>query len=296
MHFLTTIGATICFSVFLFCIGYIVGLKIKNGEKISTKKQIYKSIALYLVYILISLLVSFTYYQNLSLIKILNILLIINPPEFAEFLISLSLFSILTIFIYKPIQKLIQRPLRLIIVTIIIFVIGRIFYNITSEISFTTPLQIIIENLWGYGQLHRFPIFLYLPIYILGTIFAYYQSPKLILNTFVISSLSILILLLLDLSQWNRWPPSILFLTNGIAYISLLSYIYSKYIFKYKINNLFSNIGKYPLQQFLLSTTLTFLPLLFFNPTSDIFLPLIFNVCIISALFLHPIVFHPKMV
>jgi hypothetical protein len=298
MHFFTTIGATICFSIFLFCSSYIIGLKIKAGKEISKRKVLVKSFKTYLVYILISLLVLITYYKQFSVKNLFEIIFIINPPEFAEFLISLSIFNLLTILLIKHLKRIIRRPLLVISSTIFLFIIGNLMYKVTTSMSFVAPIQILIENLWGYGNLHRFPIFFYFPIYILGILLAQYSSQRIKLILSTASVLLILFLNYFNLSFWYRWPPSVLFLTYGIGYISLIMYIANKYFNSYgnHLLKIIAGIGKYPLQQFVLSTVLIFLPLFFLQPSSDTFIALTINSLVILALSLYPIVFHSKMV
>jgi len=298
MHFFTTIGATICFSIFLFCTSYIIGLKIKKGEEISKRKILDKSLKTYLVYILISVLVLITYYKQFSIKDLFSIIFIINPPEFAEFLISLSLFSLLTILLIKPLKKLIERPFLIIFFTILLLLLGNILYKVTTEMVFIAPIQILIENLWGYSNLHRFPILFYLPIYIFGILLAQYpfQKIKLLLST--VSILVILFLTVFNLSSWYRWPPSILFLTYGVGYISLIMYISKRYFNNYRNNilKIIARIGKYPLHQFVLSTILIFLPLLFVQPSNGVLTALTINFLVILTISLYPIVFRREMV
>lgn len=295
MNFFTTIGATVCFSVFLFCSAYIVGLRIKEGKEISNKNLLEKSFKLYLVYIVISLLVTLTYYKEFSLQKILEVILLINPPEFAEFLISLAIFTILTILLKKTLKKLQGKGIILILLAIFSFIIGNILYLITTDLSFTPTLQIFIENAWGYSNLHRFPILMYLPIYLFGILLSQYPSKMNLLISLQLSASLIVILNIFNLSNWHRWPPSVLFLTYGVGYISLVLYMFKRYPDS-RIFNSIAQMGKYPLEQFLLSTSLIFLPLLLIQPNSNIYTALVLNFLVILSLALHPIVFHRKMV
>ena len=73
----TTAGATLCFSIFLFCSAYVNGLKIQKGSTFSFKDTINRVLEIYMVYVILGILVTFVLDSNISFSKITNIVLLI---------------------------------------------------------------------------------------------------------------------------------------------------------------------------------------------------------------------------
>ena len=70
---ITFLGATVCFSVFLFAIGYVAGKKIVERKEDSWKKVIKKVLLIYLCYLLVGILSFFVLEGQIPLNSIINI-------------------------------------------------------------------------------------------------------------------------------------------------------------------------------------------------------------------------------
>lgn len=294
----TSAGATLCFSIFLFCSAYIIGLKIQSSDSLNIKNIIKRIVEIYFAYLVLGILITFVFENSISFSKIVDIALLKYVPEFVEFLISFILFSLLPLFFYKKIKYLMSKPLLFIIVSIFVYIIGLVVYNLISNHSYPDIIRIPLENIFGYKSLHRFPLTFYFPIYVFGILLSKYNSKKILISIIVISSVLMISLLKLDLSHWHRWPPSIFFLLYGYVFIPFLLLIckmLQEYISK-GIFKIFSNMGRFPLEQLFLSTFLIFISRYIFLPSSDELLSIVINILIILALACHPIVFHRKMV
>jgi len=298
IQFFTTIGATICFSIFLFCSAYVIGLKMKEGKNLSINGILTKSLKIYLTYLLLSFVITFSLTKTLSSENIKDIVLIIKPPEFAEFLIPLIVFNIFTIFSYKHLQKIQHNFFPLLLISIIIFLVGNYLYMITTINTYPTIVQIGIENLWGYENLHRFPFTFYLPIYMLGIHLSTLKTDSILMYMSFVGIFLITLFNIFDLSGWHRWPPSILFLSYGITYIVIIMFLFNKFkgIFSKNIFTNIERIGRYPLEQFILSTLLIFLPYILIGQSSSILLVISINMVVILTLITQPIVFHRNVV
>ena len=286
----TALGATVCFSVFLFASAYVTGIKIKNNSTIKIESTLKRILEIYIVYIILGILITFVIGSEITTKQITDIVLLRSIPEFTEFLIAFIVFTIFT--------QLFSKPILLILLGITVYVVGVVIYNLTTNNTYPDTVRILLEHTVGYGNLHRFPLTYYFPIFVFGLLLSKYSNIKTLLIITIISLVSLLILRITGISGWYRWPPSVAFLLYGFVYIPLVILIYKKFtkFFSTKILTMFSNMGKYALEQLFLSTFLIFASLLFLNPSQSPITSILMNIIVISALLLHPIVFHPKMV
>jgi len=275
----TALGATVCFSVFLFASAYVTGIKIKNNSTIKIESTLKRILEIYIVYIILGILITFVIGGG-------------------EFLIAFIVFTIFTQLFFKQLKYFLSKPILLILLGITVYVVGVVIYNLTTNNTYPDTVRILLEHTVGYGNLHRFPLTYYFPIFVFGLLLSKYSNIKTLLIITIISLFSLLILRITGISRWYRWPPSVAFLLYGFVYIPLVILIYKKFtkFFSTKIFTMFSNMGKYALEQLFLSTFLIFASLLFLNPSQSPITSILMNIIVISALLLHPIVFHPKMV
>lgn len=295
---ITTYGVILCFSTFLFCSAYVTALKITKGRYPTLKDSIKRILEIYITYLALGIFVSFVLNKGISLTDIFNIALLKNVPEFTEFLIAFIFFTFIPLLLPKNFWKILKKPILLILITLLIYISGNLIYIQISKHSYPYIFQIPLENIFGYRDLHRFPLTFYLPIYTFGILMSRYSKERIFILISSISFVLLQFLLFFDLAKWNRWPPSFLFLLYSFVYIPLVLLLYkrfskslSKGFFKH-----ITNIGMYPLEQFFLSTLLIFLVRLIFVPSDNIFLVLIATVSIFTILLIHPLVFHRKMV
>ena len=294
----TALGATVCFSVFLFASAYVTGIKIKNNSTIKIESTLKRILEIYIVYIILGILITFVIGSEITTKQITDIVLLRSIPEFTEFLIAFIVFTIFTQLFFKQLKYFLSKPILLILLGITVYVVGVVIYNLTTNNTYPDTVRILLEHTVGYGNLHRFPLTYYFPIFVFGLLLSKYSNIKTLLIITIISLFSLLILRITGISRWYRWPPSVAFLLYGFVYIPLVILIYKKFtkFFSTKILTMFSNMGKYALEQLFLSTFLIFASLLFLNPSQSPITSILMNIIVISALLLHPIVFHPKMV
>ena len=294
----TTAGATLCFSIFLFCSAYTVGLRIEENKKFDIKNTAKRILEIYLVYLVLGIFITFVLEKQISLNTILNIVILNYVPEFTEFLIAFIIFSFIPLIFQKQIKSLLSKPIYLIFLTILMYTIGILIYNLISKYTLSDILRIPLENIFGYKSLHRFPLTYYLPIYTFGILLSKYNSKKILISILLISVILFTLLYSFEISHWYRWPPSPLFLLYGFIFIPLvlIKYTLLKNFLTKGVFKLFTNMGRYPLEQLFLSTLLVFLAKLLFLPTGNEILSITVNISIFILLMLHPIVFHRKMV
>ena len=298
LDFFTTAGATLCFSIFLFCSAYVTGLKIQKGSSFTIKDTLNRALEIYMVYVVLGIFVTFVLKGSIDFDIINNIVLLNYVPEFTEFLIAFVLFSFIPLFFSKQQKYLLNNPLILTIITLSIYILGTFVYTQISKYTYPEIVRIPLENIFGYQSLHRFPLTYYLPIYSLGIFLSMYRKRNMLIAVLISSFTLFIVLYSLKLSHWNRWPPSILFLLYGFIYIPLILLVYREFkkFFSKGIFKMFTNIGMYPLEQFFLSTFFVFVAKAFLNPSNTEILSIIVNFLILALLILHPIVFYRKMV
>lgn len=252
---ITFLGATVCFSVFLFAIGYVAGKKIVERKEDSWKKVIKKVLLIYLCYLLVGILSFFVLEGQISLNSIINIAILNNLPEYSEFLISLIFFTLITKLIHKPLSKILNKPHILIEISFFLFILG----SVLSTLNFSNPILIWFQkHLVGLENgTHVFPILQYMPIYVMGILFAKYKSKINYLWVFSLSFLLLVILMALGAPGWNRWPPSMNFLLYGIIFISLLMFAF-QFVKRNKVIDIFNKYGRNTLLSFLLITIPSF--------------------------------------
>ena len=294
----TTAGATLCFSIFLFCSAYTVGLRIQNNKRFDFKNTLKRVLEIYIVYLILGIFITFVLEKQLSINTILNIMVLNYVPEFAEFLIAFIIFSFIPLIFQKQIKSLISKPIYLIFLTLLIYAIGIVIYNLVSKYILPNILRIPLENIFGYKSLHRFPLTYYLPIYTFGILLSKYNNKKVLISILLISVILFTLLFSFEISHWLRWPPSHLYLLYGFIFIPLvlLKYTLLRNFLTKGVFKLFTNMGRFPLEQFFLSTFLVFLSRLLFLPTGNEILSITVNISIFILLLLHPIVSRRKMV
>lgn len=259
---ITFLGATVCFSVFLFGIGFVAGKKITNGEKDSWKKVLHKILLIYVCYLVIGIASYFISKGQLSFVSIYNIAILNNLPEYSEFLISLIFFTLLTQLIHKPLQKHISKPYLLIEISILLFIVGSILS--TFELSNSVLIWLQKHLVGSQNGTHVFPILQYMPIYVMGILFAKYRSKIVYFWVFSLSFLLLVILMALGAPGWYRWPPSLNFLLYGVIFISLLMFAF-QFVKRNRIIDFFNKFGRNPLLSVALITIPSFVLAYFLN-------------------------------
>ena len=154
----TTAGVTLCFSIFLFSSAYLNGLKIQKDIKFKLKDTLNRVLEIYMVYVILGIFITFILDSGISFSKITDIVLLSNIPPFTEFLIAFIIFSFVPLLFHKQIKYLMSKPFWLILITILIYILGSIVYTQISKYTYTDPIRILLENIFGYKSVHIFPL------------------------------------------------------------------------------------------------------------------------------------------
>ncbi len=234
LDFFTWLGATVCFSTFLFVNGSVSGMTIKKGT-MSWKRALNRSLQLLGLYYFIALVMAF--FNESILLTAGNLFQILTfriVPEFTEFIIPLVIFPLIAAFFLPILSKNKQNGLLLFSISISAFIVSQLLHSFDWGGGYLVTLKSLIV---GEGNLHRFPILSYMPIFTLGLWWGMRNRldkvhEKSLQKQLLFLSINVMLLLIITgTSTWERWPPSILFLVYGFVFIFGITIIHD-YIMK----------------------------------------------------------------
>lgn len=255
LDLLTYIGATVCFSIFLFSIGYIQGKKLEQKEVDTWRRTLIKSILVYLPYLLLGIL-SWIVFGNLLSGKILfDIAILSILPEYVEFLSAFIFFYLFAKLAYPFLSKFLEKPEILILLGVFSYLSGVLLHKLDSSNPVFTWLQ---THLAGNGATPVFPLLHYMPIYLSGIILSKYGNKLVYSWVFSLSLLLIILIKAFNFTLWYRWPPSVAFLLFGLLFISFILF-FVEYIERFKCLRFLKLFGQKPLHSLFYLTFFTFL-------------------------------------
>lgn len=247
LDWITFAGATVCFSLFLFCFSYIYGIKAEKGYKYL--KEIKRLFIILFVYYFLGFFAFF--FLNGEFANILKILSFQIFPEFTEFLIAFVLSGLLFILLGKQLIKLKNHTKTIIFIAVVLYVLSialsKLDFGIFNNLKALT---------FGDTEIHAFPIFAYMPIALLGFFWGSIEEEyKSKINLIVIALFSFFTLTIINTTSvggWYRWPPSISFIIWGIFAIALSIFLYK--IAPKAITDIITRIGRHSLSAIIIST------------------------------------------
>lgn len=222
LDWLTWWGATICFTVFLFVSGSVSGMTIKKGT-MTFLRAFKRSFHLLGVYYLIAFLMAY-FNENVpsTLETVADILTFRLIPEFTEFLLPFIFFPMIVAVIHPVLKKNKRNPLFLVSLSLLAYALAAALYKVNWGSGYVAVVKSILV---GDGDLHRFPLLSYFPVYTIGMWWGLRsrenkREERKMTWTVLLFSVSVyLVLLVAGLSGWERWPPSLLFFAYGFMYI-----------------------------------------------------------------------------
>ena len=240
LNIIRFIGDAFAFSIFLCVSGAVRYISGSNSEFKFQKRKFFRSLEVLLLYYV---LVFIPYIKDGSAIKnFFQIIFFIKVPNFTEFLIPFILYGMIFYLFPHWLKALVRHYSVVIGIVIICLCSSYILYPIHINNEMLAAWKALF---FGSEGLFRFPIVTYFPLFIAGAYFEkiYQQDKKrLIAEPMLAALLIVTIAYILLLHNFSRWPPSIGFLSAGIAMFILL-FILSKYI-KFGILN---TLGRNPL-------------------------------------------------
>lgn len=254
---ITYLGATVCFSIFLFGIAYIQGKKLEDGKEINWRGVLRNSLQVYIPYLILGFISTLIFKPDFVFLDLLKMAIFAYLPNYVEFLIAFILFYLFAKLAYKPLKKYIDNPYVLIMFAIITFTASLLL----SKIEISNPILLWLQtHLVGSRTtgVHSFPLLAYMPIYVSGLLLSKYGNKLTYSWTFSLSFLALVLLEAFSAREWFRWPPSLTFILYGILFISLLMFLF-EFVKKSKVVEKITLLGKNPMESWVYLTLFAFL-------------------------------------
>jgi hypothetical protein len=221
--FLENTGNFICFAIFLFCYG---ASTFYQKQKKSFSYEFKRIALLYFAYFIISITIWINS-GTLDLVELGKYLILLNLPEYSEFIIAFIIFEIIYFFLKQKFDLVINNILILIIVSLISFIVANIL-NL-FDYGFLNPYLALI---WGKENYFSFPIMQYFLFFLLGQFYAKNLSKESVQKkkSFAIKSIAILGMTFAISYFLNplilRWPPNINFILGNLLIILIFVLVY----------------------------------------------------------------------
>lgn len=239
LNFLGTLGGTVSFTLFLFLSGTAVYFSFirldatQQPQKVASKskKMFLRCVWLLIGYYTLSFVAAFPSYRippDITWIEnIVRSLLFIDIAPFAEFLLPFIFYGLLVIPLRTVFKFLARNPLALLVVGAFTYSIG----TILSGVDVPTILEVPKSLLFGTPELHTFPLFQYLGVYLLGMSWGRflirYQSKQYRVKIATLVALTTGVLMVAGyisfaytgfewLEPLYRFPPSLTFIIIGL--------------------------------------------------------------------------------
>lgn len=219
-------GGTVCFTIFLFVFAAVYGLKLHKGT-LDTKHELKRALLILGAYYFIALWVyvfgvwKFGPVDQSFWRDIRSIFQLEKLIYFTEFVIAFVGYIVFIALLQRPLLILLKRPLLGIVAGLGGYGISSFLYSLSWDHGL---VGIVKEHLVGNGDIHSFPLLAYLPVVMLGLLWGYWlrqegfdrwrrakQGGLVLLGIWVV----------LHSTGWippDRFPPTLLFLSYGLAF------------------------------------------------------------------------------
>lgn len=242
-------GATVCFTIFLFVSAAVTGLLAKK-DRLDSKKLLSRALYFLVMYFVVGIFIVFIEkWGDNSIGDLLDVLLFVEIPEFVEFLLAFVIFSLFVAAVPSFIKKIARSPLLSLIISLVIYVGAVLLHPVEVENAF---LRLIKSLTVGHEGMHTFGVLAYLPVWTGGLVWGYYSvsmvhKKKERALSFALAGLSVLqvILIFSGFGEWNRWPPSIVFILYGLIFCVFVLRFYKSIARLGLVNRFLVHLGNY---------------------------------------------------
>jgi hypothetical protein len=221
-------GATVCFTVFLFCSAAVYADKLRRGN-LDVGRTLRRVGILFAGFYLSALVVKLLWAGGFHGVEdIVKFLFFIDIPEYTEFLIAFPLYALLLLAMQAYFKRLLKIWPVLILLSIGVYAFSRLLYGFDWGGGY---LDVVKGLLVGNSDWHRFGLLSYFPVYAVGLTYGYYRvylesvkNRRAIVMAVSCAALSLIYVLATHVAgdTWNRWPPSVSFLLIGLIYTSAI--------------------------------------------------------------------------
>lgn len=210
------------FSGFMFCLGYVFPIAYSNREN-KEKRMFIGFLKLIFAFYLSSMSFILIVEDGLTRQVFFDILFLKNIPDYSEFLLSFALVFALNVFLFNPIKKLMESPIKLILV------LG--FCLCLTLINYDAVKSPIIGSIIGTKMHESFPIIQYGFYFLIG----FYFSEKKVgfnLKFFIVACLFTLQFFAFRIGYGHfpeRFQPTMTWIVGASLFIYLY-FLLSKYL------------------------------------------------------------------
>lgn len=234
IEFLVYWGATVCFTMFLLVFGVLYGMKYAKNS-LNVNKELKRALTFFVGYLGMGIWVYFWQQTNsggvIQFKGVMGLVLTKMMPEYTEFVFAFGVFILFAILLKPLFVRFRWMALWLILFSMLCYIMAMVFYDVSVSEIFNLFAK---QHLIGDGELHRFGLFMYLPIFALGIGWGFVQIKRTeIINKLVFMggfvTLTILVVFkFTGWSTWQRWPPSLFFLLYGLIYPCFTYAVYDR--------------------------------------------------------------------
>ncbi len=283
LDLITYLGATVCFTVFLFCFSFLYGIKRDKVEGKHILKSLKRAGVMILVYFLLAVFVFWIKNKGLSANDFVSILTLRTIPEYIEYILPFIWLMVLFPFMQMVLRKINNLFIWFILI-LLVFAASYLMTLLPSGTGIMYYVQLVFGTVTNN---HTFGIVAYLPVILIGYLWGSLFDREVLRydNKVKFSVVILLVLLVAEFGfkylfhmEWFRWPPNLLFINYGLVFLFA---ILSAYYAIPQIRKLFwfiENIGQYATQYLIVHITLLYVIAFFFNfqKLDEIFIPAIF--------------------
>lgn len=272
-------GNLFAFSTFLFVSGaasYIAHLSKDDYTSDDTRKIVRRTMTIlsgYYVVAFASVAQDLILQGPGAVTYILDILLFRRIPSFSEFLLPFVIFHLSLLFLRRFYRFVTQGVIVAGTVSLILFLVGSALYSAPVSAAFEPYLAVLA----GREGFLRFPILQYFPVFAFGILWGRVISGTLTASEklsralaigsvfWILGALSFFVPALRSIqfiNPLNRWPPSIGFLAEGLAFIFLFETVFPILVRTIRLPRLwdfFGYIGMDSFDIYIVSTLILFL-------------------------------------
>ena len=206
-------GGLVSFSGFLFCFGYGSYLAYLRKEKTPKARMLENSVKILIAFYISGISYRFLVDNSIDLYGIIKVVLLFDIPGYSEFLLSFFITILLSAVFAKQFRMIVTNKVYLALA-------------ITISLSFTyIPYSLIkipqVGLLLGTTDYAAFPVVQYIPLFLIGSYFAF---KRIELNWSVVL-ISVFLLIEFAVFSWlkgampSRFPPSAMWIAGSFGLV-----------------------------------------------------------------------------
>ncbi len=254
-------GNTVCFTMFLFVFGvslYYGTLSKETVDPWKRRRQLLEILIAYYLTAFFGLLTPLKEFFDWNLIR--DTILFVHVPGYTEFILSFLAYSALASFMPGYFKRFAEKK-QLLYGMFITYCLGLAGQIMMFQMHFKGAPEMIAALFFGGIEILRFSLFHYFPVFLLGIYYGkklketedMVMTQRSLRKAFLITTIFSILLFITGLAaqipfltEFKRWPPSVLFLSTGMSFTFLMFWILRTERFRF-FAKFFRHLGLNPL-------------------------------------------------